>query len=390
MVRPGACAPLESGERQAAGKFAREYQPTEWRRTGDTSGVLTLGGRVMIRRQPERAAPAQPIHSAHDGPAGQDASADRQTIAALTNASVQPEQTFIDDRVQPAYTGRNEATDGSPTWITRRVTVEDITERLRMPMATSHSLVDGQRPSRHPLTDFDIEEQEARMLSPMPRPASWQSPVLPAPASWLRRQVLTGFAGLALGLVILVPVALWAKGQFDPRGLATQAGTNLGLAQASTSRAERIPLREAPKLLERLPTPQPVQIAAAPPPAPVALVEAVAPERTLAALPTPHKPMVPHPATAARIRTEAVLNSARLLIKDDDIPAARKLLADEAVAQTPAAAMLLAESHDPYMLAVWGARSVKADTARAIELYGLALERGVEDAGQRMRALSAQ
>ena len=95
----------------------------------------------------------------------------------------------------------------------------------------------------------------------------------------------------------------------------------------------------------------------------------------------------PTPAQREAARAEALLDDARRLIGEGDFRTARSVLEDQAVAGMPDARFLLAETYDPNYLAARGVRTVRAEVPRAIELYRLALDGGIEAARQRISAL---
>jgi hypothetical protein len=93
------------------------------------------------------------------------------------------------------------------------------------------------------------------------------------------------------------------------------------------------------------------------------------------------------PAKPEPPRSEVLLNDARRLIGEGDLPAARQKLEDQALTTNAAARFLLAETFDPNFLAARGIRSVRAEVPRAIELYREALDGGMDAARQRLSAL---
>jgi hypothetical protein len=260
------------------------------------------------------------------------------------------------------------------------------------------------------LTDFDLDEQEERQRMPEPIPVAWQSPVMPRSPSALSRHMGSGLLGLALGLVIAVPGVLWYKGRIDPLALAGFTTGDLGLAVAAPSSTAAVKIREPVTDVQRavaapaddarpgvpgaavgekvasVPSdtfattaaPAPAEArreepAAVPAPilkpAPVEVITSVAPP------PPPVKPEV------------AMLEDARRLLGEGDVPAARRVLENQILATIPAARFLLAETYDPNFLAARGVRSVRAEVPRAVELYREALNGGIDAARQRLTAL---
>jgi hypothetical protein len=104
-------------------------------------------------------------------------------------------------------------------------------------------------------------------------------------------------------------------------------------------------------------------------PAPIEVITSVAPPAP------PVKPEV------------AMLDEARRLLGEGDVPAARRVLENQILATIPAARFLLAETYDPNFLAARGVRSVRAEVPRAVELYREALNGGIDAARQRLTAL---
>ena len=82
-----------------------------------------------------------------------------------------------------------------------------------------------------------------------------------------------------------------------------------------------------------------------------------------------------------------MLDEARRLLGEGDVPAARIVLENQILATIPAARFLLAETYDPNFLAARGVRSVRAEVPRAVELYREALNGGIDAARQRLTAL---
>ncbi len=259
---------------------------------------------------------------------------------------------------------------------------------------------------------------------PEPIPTSWQSPIMPEPPSAVMRHVGSGLLGLTIGLAIAVPGVLWYKGRIDPLALAGITAADLGRAFASSSGTSNIKARDpaidapraatvkvdiAPLAVKPVPErnevpPQRIAVApSAPPPVRTESVARVAPAPAPSPLPVPRYEPTPAPIVAAKpppveiitttpvappIKPEvAILEDARRLIGEGDFPAARKVLENEAVASTPMARFLLAETFDPNFLAARGIRSVRAEVPRAVELYKEALDGGVDAARQRLNAL---
>jgi hypothetical protein len=262
------------------------------------------------------------------------------------------------------------------------------------------------------LTDFDLDEQEERQRMPEPIPVAWQSPVMPRSPSALSRHMGSGLMGLALGLVIAVPGVLWYKGRIDPLALAGFTAGDLGLAVAAPSSTAAVKIREPVTDVQRTVA---VRVEDARPVAPSAPAErekvASAPSDTTSMTVTPApaeaKRDEPAPAPVAVLKPApvevitsvappapppvkpevAMLDEARRLLGEGDVPAARIVLENQILATIPAARFLLAETYDPNFLAARGVRSVRAEVPRAVELYREALNGGIDAARQRLTAL---
>ena len=211
---------------------------------------------------------------------------------------------------------------------------------------------------------------------PEPMPISWLSPVTPKPQGVLLRHVGGGALGLAMGLALLVPIVLWQKGRIDPAGSATRIATTFGLAAAAPPAAPEAVRRETSTGVPRT-VKVPVEVINPVPTAPVSASVAVI------------KPVPVEVVTAQNeaAKSEALLEDARRLIGEGDFRAARSMLEDQAISALPTARFLLAETYDPNFLAARGVRSVRAEVPRAIELYRLALDGGIDAARQRINAL---
>ena len=86
-----------------------------------------------------------------------------------------------------------------------------------------------------------------------------------------------------------------------------------------------------------------------------------------------------------RSRTEELLKQAKLRIESGDIKGAREILDAPETATSAAMTFMLAETYDPSMLAIWQARSVFGDAAKARRLYQKALALGENRAELRLR-----
>ena len=245
---------------------------------------------------------------------------------------------------------------------------------------------------------------------PEPMPMSWLSPIQPQPQGAMMRHLSGAALGLTVGLVLAVPAVLWQKGRIDPVGSVAQIAANFGLAAASPKAAVMTEVREpvvdivrtVPRLESMpvsvpasVPVSVPVEIAR-PAPAPAAREPVAASASVVTtlkpALAEP-QPVISQPVPPAQVvlseaaKAEALLEDARRLVGDGDFRTARSMLEDQLVSSMPAARFLLAETYDPNYLAARGVRSVRAEVPRAMELYRLALDGGIEAARQRINAL---
>lgn len=239
---------------------------------------------------------------------------------------------------------------------------------------------------------------------PEPMPISWLSPIKPQPPSAMMRHATGAALGLTLGLVLAVPLVLWQKGRIDPVSSIAQMAANFGLAEAAPKAAVMTEVREpiAREPASREPT---VEVVRAVPRSVAMPVEMTRPATTsvIVSVPPPAdttsvaslKPAVemplvqaePTPAQTEAAKAAALLEDARRLIGEGDFRTARSVLEDQTVSAMPTARFLLAETYDPNYLAARGVRTVRAEVPRAIELYRLALDGGIEAARQRISAL---
>jgi hypothetical protein len=292
-------------------------------------------------------------------------------------------------------------------WFPRTRTADELRARFQDGHQDGDSAARGY-PVNHGgrrLTDFDLDEQEERLRMPEPMPISWLSPIQPQPQGAMMRHLSGAALGLTVGLVLAVPAVLWQKGRIDPVGSVAQIAANFGLAAASPKAAVMTEVREpvvevvrtVPRL-ESMPVSVPATVSlpvevARPAPAapePVTASASVAVLKPALAEPQPviSQPVAPAPVVLSEAaKAEALLEDARRLVGDGDFRTARSMLEDQLVSSMPAARFLLAETYDPNYLAARGVRSVRAEVPRAMELYRLALDGGIEAARQRINAL---
>lgn len=278
-------------------------------------------------------------------------------------------------------------------WFPRTRTADELRARFQDGHPSSGSVARG-NPVGHGgrrLTDFDLDEQEERLRMPEPMPISWLSPVKPQPTSAMIRHLSGAALGLTVGLAIAVPAVLWQKGRIDPIGSLANIAANFGLAEAAP--------KAAPKaaVMTEMRAPA-VEVVRAVPRSVAAPVEVTRPASVIVSVPPPAeaasvaalKPALVEvtPAQTEAAKAEALLEDARRLMGEGDFRTARSVLEDQTVSVLPTARFLLAETYDPNYLAARGVRTVRAEVPRAIELYRLALDGGIEAARQRISALS--
>jgi hypothetical protein len=90
---------------------------------------------------------------------------------------------------------------------------------------------------------------------------------------------------------------------------------------------------------------------------------------------------------APRVDSERLLARAQKLIAEGDISGARLMLERAFAEGSDRAAFQLAETYDPRMLLEWRVVGLSANAARARELYGIAADRGVTAAKERLVGL---
>jgi hypothetical protein len=221
----------------------------------------------------------------------------------------------------------------------------DPTQPLRPHEAT------GRSPAFDALSDIVRDAQRGEMRLPPPLPKRASDPSAPRmeeaarlPSSWygtttdvtpdFTRDMLRAAAfGLATGLVLLVPF-LWS-GPSKPASLAASLSDPL---PALTLAAQGVDVRASTTM-------------------------------------TPSD------------RMRAIIELARLRIIVGDVAAARTVLSRADVARDADALFLMAETYDPQMLDIWGARSVTPDSDRARALYAAANALGHIQADERLAAL---
>ena len=94
--------------------------------------------------------------------------------------------------------------------------------------------------------------------------------------------------------------------------------------------------------------------------------------------------------TVASAAEEAKLIArAEFLIGQGDVAGARRFLERAVEGQSARAAFLLAETYDARILRTMQVYGVRGDTHRALELYKMASDGGIDKARERMSALKA-
>lgn len=180
-----------------------------------------------------------------------------------------------------------------------------------------------------------------------------------ARAEAIRYQVAMGFLGFVGGLVVVIPLILWAAprhGSLFPGATADQTRTVSSQSVAANS-AARPSLIGAPTIASR----DEVQ--------------------------SSQSGGIGSASVTAGFADDEPVEFARDLIRSGDIAAARRVLDRPELRQSGKALFMLAETYDPNVLAALGATDVHADTATARRYYEAALAEGVSAASPRLEAL---
>jgi hypothetical protein len=186
-------------------------------------------------------------------------------------------------------------------------------------------------------------------------PAAWYAAPPEAPhtlllqRTQLRPETLAGLLGLAAGLVVLVPLALWWQNTFTSNNAQT-AVTSQSFTSAYP--ADIRPLASSAASGE-------------------GRIEVVSVKSI----------SVTKPAE------DDTVTDARAKLAEGQILAARELLSKAVAARDPEGLFLLAETYDPNLLAAHQARGVGADAERARALYTSARSLGHARAAARLEAL---
>ena len=167
-----------------------------------------------------------------------------------------------------------------------------------------------------------------------------------ARAEAMRYQIVMGLLGFIGGLIVVVPLVLWAA----PQRQSIFSGAAAGGAPAISNRIT---------VAERANEPSLINVPA----------------------------MAVREAKQGSIAHDEPVERARNLIRSGDILAARRVLGAPGLRQSGPALFMLAETYDPNVLAALGATSVDADTPTAKRYYEAALSVGVASAAARLEAL---
>jgi hypothetical protein len=97
--------------------------------------------------------------------------------------------------------------------------------------------------------------------------------------------------------------------------------------------------------------------------------------------------LAPAPSDVDPLRILNDIEAAERLIRGGDVLAARSALATAAAANSPRALFLMGETYDPNALAAWGTRGIAADTLKARSLYAAANALGHPLAEGRLKGL---
>jgi hypothetical protein len=180
-----------------------------------------------------------------------------------------------------------------------------------------------------------------------------------ARAEAFRFQLGMGMIGFFGGLLVVVPVVVWmVPGQ--PLEAKHAVNPVSGFAEASSGGMPHLPtLKSVPTTADR---------------------SAARRANTTQQQNSGH-------ATGSASDEGHEIETARQLIRADNIPAARRLLDRPELETSGQALFMLAETYDPNVLAALGATGVVAESQMARRYYEAALAEGVEAAAQRLEAL---
>ncbi len=179
-----------------------------------------------------------------------------------------------------------------------------------------------------------------------------------ARAEAFRYQLGMGMIGFFGGLLVVVPVVVWMlpRQPLEPGHADTSVS---GFAAASSGGIPNLPS------LKSVPTTA---------------------DRGAAARTSTTQQGTGHTSDSAS-EVERQIETARHLIRADNIPAARRLLDRPELETSGQALFMLAETYDPNVLAALGATGVVAESQMARRYYEAALAEGVEAAALRLEAL---
>jgi hypothetical protein len=212
--------------------------------------------------------------------------------------------------------------------------------------------------------------------------------VVPSLPTQRVREGRAALIGFGLGMVLLVPLGVVMSSRVPDHSTPSVDVATSSLSQGfmptmvvtdeagiRTTRRPTQALTTPAAIVIEEPAPAPVQ------PMPETKPVLSAPEaKPVLAAPAP-PPVAPAPPPPD------LLEQARVLVGKGDILAAREAIEGVNIEANPLAAMALAETFDPNMLAAWSIRGAHADVERARHLYQRAFSSGVMKARQRLEAL---
>lgn len=197
--------------------------------------------------------------------------------------------------------------------------------------------------------EIDLEIGHTHALAPDGKlPAGWYALPEPAPperrvGAPLRPEFVAGLLGLAAGLVLLIPVAVWWQRPGIPHMTAMDAtsasspiSSFVDARSSADARVDILAVRSVP---------------------------------------------------VGKSVDDEIVAEARSMLVDGEVLAARALLSKPVAARHPDGLFLMAETYDPNLLAAHRARGVGADTERARALYAAAQSLGHARAASRLDAL---
>jgi hypothetical protein len=290
----------------------------------------------------------------------------------------------------------------APRWIRERTTAERSLTPINGPHARARKVV---RTRIRPEFSGDramLDLQRRLALNPdlIPEPSSEDSSVL-----WPILGRLCAVTGLAAALAWgLVSLPAWKKAPHMARPEASTSSAALPATPKSTNQV-KLALVEPPAA-PALPTETTVSASPAPPAVAAAPVDpepseppvtadaprpAPAPQEAAPLRPTPPQQQDEHPALRLDDAEIAILiERGKDFLNNGDFASARLLLRRAADGGSADAAMALATTFDPVVLARLGAIGATADIAKAREWYQRAADLGSTAASQQLAKLAAE